>query len=79
MGWCFAKINNRLAEIYFDEDKGKKNAPNKIKGHCYVDVKTFKTKKEKKWIKMDTQKYRLTYRNRKYIDQNEKANKNKKS
>lgn len=74
MSWCFAKINNRLGEIYFDKDK---NGKNKIKAHCYVDIRTFKTKQEKKWIKIDTKKYRLTYRNKKYINQNEKANKNK--
>lgn len=76
MGWCFAKINNRLGEIYFDEGK---NGKNKITGHCYVDIKTFKTKQEKRWIEIDTKKYRLTYRNKKYLNQNEKANKNKKS
>ncbi len=76
MGWCFAKINNRLGEIYFDEGK---NGKNKIKGYCYVDVRTFKSKQEKRWIKIDTKKYRLTYRNGKYTNQNEEANKNKKS
>ena len=76
MGWCFAKINNRLGEIYFDKDK---NGKSKITGHCYVDNETFNTKQEKKWIKNDTKKYQLTYRNGKYINQNEKANKNKKS
>ena len=39
MTWCFAIINDRLAEIYF-EDEGK----NKILGHCYVDEKEYKTK-----------------------------------
>ena len=52
---------------------------NKIAGHCYVDIKTFKTKQERGWIKIDTKKFRLTYRDKKYINQNEKANKNKKS
>lgn len=76
MGWCFAKINNKLAEIYFDEDKNGKDK-NKIKGHCYVDARTFKSKQEKRWIELDTKKYKLTYRNAKYINQNEKKNKSK--
>ena len=76
MGWCFAKINNRFSEIYFDEDR---NGNKKIKAHCYVDIKTFKSKQEKRWITIDTKKYRLTYRNGTYINQNEKANKNKKT
>lgn len=62
MSWCFATINNRLAEIYFDETK---KGP-KIRGHCYVKKKEYKTKKEQKLIIEDTAKFRFVYRNRKY-------------
>lgn len=68
MSWCFAKINGRLAEIYFDEaGKNSKGLP-KIWGHCYINYKTFKTKEEKKWIMEDTAKYQFSYRNDFYRD-----------
>lgn len=53
--WCFGLINNRLAEIYFEQGK--------ICGHCYVKESEYKTKQEKRWIKEDTQKNQLTFRN----------------
>ena len=62
MSWCFAIVNNRLAEIYFEE-KGKKT---KITGHCYVKKEEYKTKQEQKWIKEDTAKFRFVYRKGKY-------------
>ena len=62
MNWCFAKINNRLAEIYFEKKKGRP----KIIGHCYVREKEYKTKKELVWIKADTAKFKFVHRNRKY-------------
>ena len=54
MGWCFAIVNNKLAEIYFDR--------NGIYGHCYVKKEEFKTNQQQKWIKEDTAKYKFTYR-----------------
>jgi len=62
MPWCFAIVNNRLAEIYFDETKkGPKNI-----GHCYVKKEDYKTKKEQRYIKEDTAKFRFVYRKGKY-------------
>lgn len=67
MGWAFATINGRLAEIFFDnETKIKKGALKKIQGHCYVKMSEYKTKKEKRWIKEDTKRNRFSYRNKKY-------------
>ena len=63
MCWCFAIVNNRLAEIYFDE---KKKGQIKISGHCYVKKEDFKTKREQKWITQDTGRIRVVYRNKKY-------------
>ncbi len=63
MGWCFAFVNNRLAEIYFDETI---NGKPKFWGHCYIKKEEYKTKKEQKWIAQDTKKVRLTYKNKKY-------------
>jgi len=60
--WCFALVNNRLAEIYF-EKKGRKT---EIIGHCYVKAEEYKTKKEQKWIAEDTAKFKFNYRARKY-------------
>jgi hypothetical protein len=51
--WCFAKINGKLAEIYFEKKGGK----NKIYAHRFVDEKDYKTKTEKKWIEEDTKKF----------------------
>ncbi|MFH1890545.1 MAG: hypothetical protein ABIJ91_03210 [Candidatus Kuenenbacteria bacterium] len=63
MCWCFAIINNKLAEIYFDKDK--KGKP-KFLGHCYVKKQEFKTKAEQKAIKEDIAKYQFVYRKGKY-------------
>lgn len=62
MSWCFALVNNRLAEIFFEKVKGK----TKILGHCYVQKKEYKTKQEKKWIKKDTARFRFAYRKKRY-------------
>ena len=65
MGWCFALVNNRLAEIFFDKiPKGK----TKIRGYCYVHKSEYKTKKEQKWIRENTAKVKLTYRKGRYYD-----------
>lgn len=58
MPWCFAIVNNKLAEIYFDETK---KGP-KFRGHCYVKKEEYKTKNEQKYIKEDTAKFRFVYR-----------------
>ena len=59
-GWCFAYINGRLGEIYFDKKYG-------IYAHCYIDKDEF-NKKEQKIIESDTRKYKFTYRNGFYFD-----------
>ena len=41
--WCFGKVNGKLAEVYFEEKRGK----NEIYAHCFVDEKDYKTKREK--------------------------------
>jgi len=63
MSWCFAIVNNRLAEIYFDK---KKNGQTKIWGHYYVQKEDYKTKQEQKWIIRDTKRVKVIYRNKKY-------------
>lgn len=69
MSWCFAKINGRLAEIYFDKNKGK----SKILGHCYVKKSDFKTERELRWIEEDTSRFNFVYKNSKYKDLNGKS------
>ena len=64
MSWCFAIINNKFAEIYFNR---KKNDQIEIKGHCYPKRDEFKTKTEQKWIAQDTKKFRFVYRNNESI------------
>lgn len=63
MRWCFAIVNNKLAEIYF---KKKKNGKNKIFAHCYIKREDFKTKKEQKQIFEDIKRVKVIYRNKKY-------------
>ncbi|MDO8590957.1 MAG: hypothetical protein Q7R65_03185 [bacterium] len=61
--WAFALINGRLAEFHFEISKGKFYMSY---GHCYVKRNEYKTKYEQRWIDKDTQKYRFTFRNKKY-------------
>jgi hypothetical protein len=63
-GWCFAIVNNKLAEIYFANDDKKKRTV--VWGHCYVERSEFTTKKEQREIDHDTERNRFTYRNKKY-------------
>ena len=62
MNWCFAIINGRLAEIFFEKKR------NKIEflGHCYVKKEEYKTKKEQKMITEDTKKFKFSYRKGEY-------------
>ncbi len=62
MSWCFGIVNNKLAEIYFDREKGKP----KFYGHCYVKKYEYATKREIEWIEEDTAKIIIVYRNGKY-------------
>ena len=62
MSWCFAYVNNKLAEIYFQKNKN----GIKLQGHCYVKKSDYETKKEQSWIEKDTTKFRFVYRNKKY-------------
>lgn len=57
--WCFAIVNGRLAEIFYDDRK-------RVCGHCYVNRKDYKTKQEQKWIEQDTKKLRFVWRNKQY-------------
>jgi len=62
MNWCFAIINSKLAEVYFERRYGKI----KYLGHCYINKSEHKTKKEKDYIKNDTQHMKIVYRNGSY-------------
>lgn len=59
-GWCFAIVNGRLAEIYFDKKHG-------IYGHCYIKREEY-DKREQKMIDSDIKKYKFVYRSGFYID-----------
>lgn len=54
-GWCFATVNNRLAEIYFNKKWG-------LYGYCYVDRREF-SKKEQIAIDQDIKGHQFSYRN----------------
>jgi len=60
-GWCFAIVNGKLAEIFFDKKFG-------IYGHCYVKLEEY-NKREQRMIDADIKKYHFTYRNCYYYDQ----------
>ena len=66
MSWSFAIVNGKLAEVFFDR---KKNGSPVILGFCYVKKSEYKTKREHKMIAVDTKKYHITYRKKKYFDQ----------
>ena len=59
-GWCFAIMNGRLAEIYFQKKHG-------IYGYCYIDREKY-SKKEQKMINTDIRHYKFTYRKGFYFD-----------
>lgn len=52
--WCFGLVNGKLAEIFYENGK--------IFGHAYVSADDYKTKREKQWIRSDTQKVQLSFR-----------------
>lgn len=59
-GWCFAIVNGRLAEIFFDKKYG-------IYEHCYVKREEY-NKKEQRMIDSDIKKYQFVYRKGYYVD-----------
>ena len=63
MNWCFAIINNKLAELLFERN----GEDIEFIGHAYVKESEYTTLKEKKWIKEETKRVRFTYRKGKYI------------
>ena len=63
MSWCFAIINSRLGEIYFDR---KKTGQIKFLGHCYVKKEDFKIKEERNALEEDIKKFKIIYKNKKY-------------
>ncbi len=62
MNWCFAIVNNKLAELHFERTKGEP----KMLGHCYVKKEEYKTKKEQKMIEEDIVNNQLVYKNGEY-------------
>ena len=65
MAWCFALLNNRLAELYFEHDKEGKPL---ISGHGYVDDTRGWSKHEQKLIAQDLKKYQFSYWKGRYRD-----------
>jgi hypothetical protein len=51
MDWCFAIVNGKLSEIYFNKSKKGKI---KMIGYCHVMKSDYKTKMEQKYILYDT-------------------------
>ena len=58
MNWCFAVVNGKLAEIYFE----KKRNDYHFLGHCYVKKKEYTTMRENRWIDIDTKRLKFSYR-----------------
>lgn len=67
MPWCFAIINNRLAEIFYE---GKRLSSMRIYGHAYVNKNEYKTKTEQRWIEKDIEKFKFSYRKGRYMPKN---------
>lgn len=53
-GWCFAIVNGKLAEIFFEKGHG-------IWGYCFVKREAYSAK-EQKMIDADIKRCRFTYR-----------------
>lgn len=68
-GWCFAIVNNKLAEIFFEKKRGQTH----IYGHCYIKPEEYKTKREQMWIKADTSMYQFLFQKGKYKDLNKEV------
>jgi len=66
MGWCFAIVNGKLAEVFFDENRNKKRRKIAIWGHCYIKRSEYKTKQEKKSIADDTKEMKIIWRKKRY-------------
>ena len=66
MPWCFATINNKLGEIYFDKVRRRNKSRTVFKGHCYVKRSEFRTKEETRALDRESAKFHISYRNGKY-------------
>ncbi len=66
MQWCFAKVNGRLAEVFFEREDGEREP--QILGHSYVSPRGHTTKREQRLIDKDTVRYQLSYRKKIYRD-----------
>lgn len=62
MYWCFAVVNNHLAEIFYDRKRSKFV----ILGHCYVKKGEYNTTREQLQIKQDTKKFHFVRKNNTY-------------
>ena len=69
-GWCFAIVNNRLAEIYFERVR---NSNPEILGYCYVRKEDFRTKTEQRQIAKDSEHLKIIYRKKKYYRKTDKG------
>jgi len=57
MNWCFALINEKLAELFFQKwGRGRR-----FLGHAYVNKSEYKTKKELVWIEKETKLYQFKW------------------
>ncbi len=66
MYWCFATINNKLGEIYFNKVRRGNKLRTIFKGHCYVKKGEFKIREEKRALDTEAAQYHISYRNGKY-------------
>lgn len=64
MSWCFAIVNGRLAEIFFEKTRNNVG----LVGHAYVKKSDYTTKHERQCIEKDTSKFKLIYKKGVYKD-----------
>lgn len=62
MNWSFGKVNGKLAEVYFENKRGK-SVPC---AHCFAQKEEYKTKEEQRWIEKDIKKVNLIFKNNVY-------------
>ena len=63
MNWCFATINNRPGEIYFERIR---SGQVKFLGYCYVKREDFTLKEERNAFDKDVKKFKIVCDDERY-------------
>lgn len=59
MSWMFGIVNGKLSEVFFEE---KSNGKVECLGYCYVKRSEYKSRKEQRYIREDTKRLKLRWK-----------------